>query len=84
MGMRTQPVRVDSSDLRHVLFRREDELVVDNPLRIAVEERRGRVDVHRRALDEGLVALLRVLLRRVAEVSRADRAPDPVIILASR
>ena len=50
-----------------VLARGEDQLVVDDPLRVSVEKRRRRVDVDRGALDECLVSFLGVFLGRVSE-----------------
>ena len=62
----------DGHHLAHVLLGGEHELVVDEPLGRAVEERGGGVDVHDLPLVHGLVALLRVLLGRMHEEAGAD------------
>ena len=79
-----EPLGLDSSHVVAVLARRKDQLVVNAPFRVPVEERGRRVDVNGRALDERLVTLLRILLCRIPEVPRTDCAPDPVVVLASR
>eukprot|EP00976_Prorocentrum_cordatum_P086025 1186344-Prorocentrum_minimum.AAC.2 len=77
-----EPLGFDDAALAHVLLGGEDELVVDDPVRLPLEERRGRVDVHRLVLHHRLVALLGVLARRVEEKAAADGAPDAVEVLA--
>ena len=56
--------------------------MVDTPLRISVEESRRRMDIDWSSLDKCLVSLLRILLRSVSEVARADGSADTVVILA--
>ena len=65
-----------------VLLGGEYELVVDEPLRVAVEEGGRRVDVDDLPLVHGLVPLLRVLLGRVHEEARADRLAHLSEVLA--
>ena len=65
-----------------VLPRREDQLVVDDPFGVLVEQGGRRVDVHRCTLDERLVAFLRVFLGCVAEEAGADGASDAVVVFA--
>ena len=62
-----QPLRLNRSHVVAVFAGREDQLMVDAPLGIPVEECRGGVDVDGRALDQSLVTLLWVLLGRVSE-----------------
>jgi hypothetical protein len=67
-----------------VLARREDEFVIDKPFRIAVEECRRWVNVYWCSLDQGLVALLGILLGSIAEETRTNGPTHPVIISACR
>src|ERR1700761_8303839 len=62
-----EPFRLYRQDVVAVLTRGEYEFVVDAPFGRAVEERTRGMYVYGRALDERLVSLLRVLLRRVPE-----------------
>ena len=55
--------------------------MVDDPLGVPIEERRGRVDVHWCALDQRLVTFLWILLRGVSEETRGDRPTDTVEVL---
>jgi hypothetical protein len=68
--------------LTHVLLGGEDELVIDDPVRLPLEQRGGRMDVHGLVFHQALVALLRVLTRRVEEEARSYGAPDAVEVLA--
>jgi len=59
-----------------------NELVIQDPLRALVEERRGRVDIDQIVVDDGFEAFLRVFFRHVGEVPRADGLLDFLIISA--
>lgn len=58
--------------LPHVLLRGEHQLVVQHPVRLLLEQCRGRVDEHRLLLHYRLVPFLRVLTRSVVEEAAAD------------
>ena len=62
-----EPLGLDCSYVMAILACREDEFMVDDPLGVPIEERRGRVDVHWCALDQRLVTFLWILLRGVSE-----------------
>ena len=67
-----EPLGVDSGHLAHVLLGGEHELVVDDPLRLPVEERARRMDVHHLPVHHRLVAFLRVFPGRVTEETAGD------------
>lgn len=79
-----EPFRFDGSDVVAIFPRGQDQFVIDNPLRIAVEQRRRRVDIDRSSLDECLVSLLRVLFRSMSEEPRGYCSTDAVEVLARR
>lgn len=56
---RDLPFRLDSCDLSAILFRGEDQFVVDEPFGLSVEQRRRRMDEDRSAFDQRFVALHR-------------------------
>ena len=62
---------------------RTHQFMVDEPLRVAVEESGRRVDVHDLPLVHRLVSLLRVLFGRVHEKARCDRLADLCVVLAA-
>lgn len=70
--------------LAHVLLGGQHKLVIDDPLRVPIEERGGGVDVDYLSVVHRLVALLRVLLRRVHEEARRDRLAHLRVVLAAR
>ena len=63
---------------------RENQFMVDEPFGRTVEESTRGVDVHRGAFDEGLVSLLRILLRCIAEEPRADGLAHGIVISPCR
>mmetsp|Transcript_27535 Transcript_27535/g.59266 ORF Transcript_27535/g.59266 Transcript_27535/m.59266 type:complete len:276 (+) Transcript_27535:374-1201(+) len=79
-----EPLGIDGHHLTHVLLGGEHELVVEDPLGVAVEDGGGGVDVDDLALVHCLVALLRILLRRVHEVARGDGLAHLRVVLARR
>ncbi len=52
-------VELAHAHLAHVLLGGEHQLVIDDPVRLALEERRRRVDEHRCPVRDCLVPLLR-------------------------
>lgn len=62
-----EPFGLDRRHVMTVLARCQDKLVVYAPFGVAVEQCGGRVDVYRRALNEGFVPFLGILLRCVPE-----------------
>ena len=62
-----EPLGLDRGDVVHVLARRLDQTMVDDVLGRFAKQRRRRVQVDRRALDERLVAFGGILARGVAE-----------------
>lgn len=68
----------------HVLLGGQHERVVDDPLGLLAEQRRAGVQVDGGALDQGLVPLLGVLARRVAEEARAQRLPHLLRVAPAR
>ena len=64
-----QPLRVDGRHLAHVLLRRLNDLVINDPLRLPVEQRRRRVNRDHLRVDQRSVAFSRILLGRVPEKS---------------
>ena len=77
-GELRQPLGFDDATLAHVLLRRQHQLVVHDPVRLALEQRGRGVDVRRRVLHERFVPLLGVFLRRVEEKPGADGAANLV------
>lgn len=67
-----------------VFPRRQDQFVVYQPFGCSVEQRRGRVDVYGRSLDQGLVSLLWIFLGSMSEESRANRSSNEVVVTAGR
>ena len=59
-GELDEPLGVDGAHLAHVLLGGEDELVVDDPVGLTLEEGAGGVDVGWSLFDDGFVPLLRV------------------------
>ena len=64
-----QPLRVDGRHLAHVLLRRLNDLVINDPLRLPVEQRRRRVNRDHLRVDQRSVAFRRILLGCVPEKS---------------
>lgn len=78
-----QPFRLDGRDVMTILPSCQNQLIVNQPLRISVEQRRGRVDIHRCPLSKRFISLLWIFLGRIPEEARAYRFTDPVIVSAS-
>ena len=78
-----EPFRVDRAYFAHVFFCRENELVVDDPVGLALEQGAGGMDVRGCLLDDGLVTFLRILLRSVEEESGADGLAHFVVVPSS-
>ena len=68
-----EPLRIDSDDLAHILLRRQNELVINDPIGLPIEQRTRRMNVDRLIISQRLVALLRILARRVAKEAAANR-----------
>lgn len=64
-----EPLGVDGSHLAHVLLRRLDDLVIDDPLRLPMEQRRRRMDGDHLGVHQRPVALRWILLGCVPEKS---------------
>ena len=79
-----EPLRLDSCDIVAVLSRRQDQLMVDQPLGVAIEQCRGRVDIDGCTLNKRLVALLRIFLSGVSEEARADGSSNKIEVFAGR
>jgi hypothetical protein len=69
------------SPSNHSLFGGENQLVVQNPLGVLVEEGTRRVDVHGISLHHGTIALLRVALGRVCKVAAHNGSAHLVPVL---
>ena len=75
-----QPLRLDSGNIVAILPRCENQLVVDHPLRLAVEQRGVRMDVDWRAFHKRLVPFLWVFLRSITEEATTDGPTNPVVV----
>lgn len=79
-----EPLRLDSGDIMAVLSGRQDQFMVNQPLGVAVEQRRRRVNIDRGPLYKRLVTLLWVFLRGVSEEARANCSSHKIVVLAGR
>ena len=57
-GQLDEPLGIDGAHLTHVLLAGQHQLVVDDPVRLPLEQRARRVDEHRCLLHHRLVPLL--------------------------
>lgn len=76
----SQPSRVHSTDLAHVLFAGLDQLVVDDPLGTLVEQSTRGVNKDLLVVSKCLVAAIRVFLRCVIEETSTDGFADLVVV----
>lgn len=83
-GRLDQPLRFDGRDVVHVLSRRLDQTVIDDVFGGFAEQRRRRMHVHGRALDEGFETFLGIFARGVAEETGAERLSDAGRVATTR
>jgi len=78
-----KPFGLDGSDIVAVLASREDQLVVNQPFRRAIEQCRGWMDINRCAFDEGFVPFLRILFGGISEEARTNGLSNDVVVAPS-
>ena len=66
--------------LTHVLLAGQHQIMINDPVRLPLEQGRAGVDEHWRLLHHGLVAFLRVLPSGMEEEATADCHPDLVMV----
>lgn len=76
-------LRFDGKALPHVLLGSQYQLMVDEPIRLAIENCGRRVDVHGLTLNQRFVALLLILLSCVDEVATADGLAHAIPVFAA-
>ena len=79
-----EPLGIDDRHFAHVLFSRLDQLVVDNPFGLAIEDGAGRMDVNHLAVHQCAIAFLRIFLCRIAKEAGADGLLNAGRVLAGR
>lgn len=71
-----KPFRIYYCDLPHVLLCGHHQLMVDHPVRLSLEKSTARMDVHWLVLNQGPIALLRVLSSTMEKESCSNCLPD--------
>ena len=79
-----QPLWFDHCDIVAVFTSRQDQFVINQPLRISVEQRRRRMYIDRCAFNKGFVPFRKILLRSMPKETRADSFAHTIIIPPGR